>query len=218
MALDLPRLRVAARMYAIRQAAGGNQEYAIRQAAEGNQDARAYILRRFIGHAKQGRAVGPETARVVADVLERVLAGENIGKLLGTQAKRGRPRNYKNAILVHAMVRSLMVVPEWPGRTQRRGENAPATAAEAIGMPLDTVLGNYKRVSKLIKTIKDNPFLDLERSGFTPEEELYLRDPEKYLFCRTSSSNFYCVRISRFFLLNVNKAVTFKFPLARRLR
>ena len=183
MALDLRRLRVAEQMYAIRQAAGGNQEYALQQAAAGNQDALAYILRRFIGHAKQGRAVGPETARVVADVLERGLAGENIRKLLGTQAKRGRPRNDRNAIVVHAFVRSLMMYPcERPGQTQRRGENAPATAAEVMGMSLNTVQKNYKKVQRLIKTVKDNPFLDLERSGFDPEEELYLRHPEKYLF------------------------------------
>ena len=129
MALDLPRLRVAARMYAIWQAAGGNKKYAIRQAADGNQDARAYILRRFIGHAKQGRAVGPETARVVADVLEPALAGENIGKLLGTQARPGRPRKYKNAILVHAVVRFLMLLRS--PRLGRRGGVAQVTAAEA---------------------------------------------------------------------------------------
>lgn len=37
---------------------------------------------------------------------------------------------------------------------------------------------NYNRVSRLIKMIKDNPFFDLERSGFSLSglERLYLYD------------------------------------------
>lgn len=66
-----------------------------------------YLLRYFIRDAKQGRAIDPTAACLVADVLERILAGENIGKILGIQA--GRPHKYKNAILVLATVRDLML-------------------------------------------------------------------------------------------------------------
>lgn len=180
MALDLRRLRVAAQICAISEAADGKHENVIRQAANGNQGALAYILRNFIGNAKQRRALDPEAARLVAVVLERVLAGENIGKILGTQAKRGRPRKDKNAILVHAMVR-FMRLPR-SRRLGRRGGVAKVAAADALGMSLNTVEKYYKQVQELIKTMKKNPFLDLERSRFSPDEDLYLRDPDNAFY------------------------------------
>jgi hypothetical protein len=149
---------------------------AIQRAAEGDNHALDYLLRDFIGAAKQGRALDPEVARVVAEVLERVLAGENIGKILGTQAKRGRPREYQNAIVVHAAVQAFMLRSQFLGRTQRL-EDAKAEVAERLGMSLDTVLENYKRVSRLIKTIKDSsPFFDFRRNGFSVIEWIYLRN------------------------------------------
>jgi hypothetical protein len=119
----------------------------------------------------------------VADVLERVLAGEDIGKILGTHANRGRPHKFRKAILVHAMVRRLM---QQRRRRWRRGDDAKVEVAEFLGMNLDTVLENYKRVQKLIKKVKDypkdDPFLDLDRSGFSALEQGYLMDQERAVF------------------------------------
>jgi hypothetical protein len=146
---------------------------AIRRAADGDHDALDFLLRGFIRKAKQGR---DPVAHVVADVLERVLSSESGGKILGTQAKRGRPRTYKKAILIHAMVQHLMLLrSQRPGRTQLQGDDARAAVAELLGMSPDTVRDNYRRVSRLIKTIRDkSPFIDLKRSGFSAMEEAYI--------------------------------------------
>jgi hypothetical protein len=58
--------------------------HAIRQAADGDKHALEYLLRDFIQGAKQGRVIDPKVARLVADVLERVLAGGDIEEILGT--------------------------------------------------------------------------------------------------------------------------------------
>jgi hypothetical protein len=166
----------------------GQRRYAIQRAADGDNHALDYLLRDFIRGAKQGGALDPEVARVVAEVLERVLSGEDIGKILGTQAKRGRPHKFKEAIRVHAMVQSLMQLRrnQQPGRVRWRSGDAKTAAAEVLGMRLDTVQENYKRVAKLIKKVKDNPkddpFFDLERSGFSLLERVYLMDQENAVF------------------------------------
>jgi len=151
-------------------------DLAIERAAKGDKHALAYLLRDFIRAAKQVSALDPEVARVVADVLERVLAAENIGNILGTQAKRGRPREYQNVIVVHAAVQAFMLRSQFLGRTQTL-DDAKATVAERLEMSLDTVQENYKRVSRLIKTIKDySPLFDFRRNGFSVIEWIYLRN------------------------------------------
>jgi hypothetical protein len=138
--------------------------------------------------APQGGALDSEVASVVADVLERVLSGENIGEILGTKAKCGRPHKLKKAIRVHAMVQSLMQLRrnQQPGRVRWRSGDAKTAAAEVLGMRLDTVQENYKRGAKLIKKVKDNPkddpFFDLERSGFSLLERVYLMDQDNAVF------------------------------------
>jgi hypothetical protein len=151
---------------------------AIQRAAEGDHHALDFLLRGFIEEVKKGSAPDPEVARVVADVLERLLAGEAIGEVLGTKAKRGRPREYQNAIVVHAAVQAFILRSQVLGRTQRL-DDAQAAAAEALGMPHDTVRENYNRVSRLIKTVKDlSPFFDFKRNGFSVIEWLYLRNQQ----------------------------------------
>jgi hypothetical protein len=89
----------------------------IRQAADGDKHALEYLLHDFIQGAKQGRVIDPKVARLVADVLERVLAGGDIEEILGTKVKRGRPQKLRKAVLVHAMVRRLMQLrSQQPGR------------------------------------------------------------------------------------------------------
>lgn len=106
---------------------------AIRQAAEGDHHALDFLLRGFIEEVKQGRAPDSEVMHVVVDVLERVRSGESVGQILGTQPKRGRPRTYKKAILIHAMVQYLMLLRILRlGRTQRRGDDAQAAVAETL--------------------------------------------------------------------------------------
>jgi hypothetical protein len=163
--------------------------HAIRRTADGDHHVLDYLLRDFIRGAKQGGALNPEVARVVADVLERALSGESIGEILGTKAKRGRPHKFKEAILVHAMVRRLMQLRrQKSGRARRwrRGDDAKTAVAEVLGMRLDTVQENYKPVAKLIKKVKDypkdDPFFDLERSGFSLLERVYLMDQENAVF------------------------------------
>jgi hypothetical protein len=160
--------------------------HAIRQAADGDKHALEYLLCDFIQGAKQGRVIDPKVARLVADVLERVLAGGDIEEILGTKAKRGRPHKLRKAVLVHAMVRRLMQLrSQQPGRARRwRSGDAKTAAAEVLEMNLDTVQENYKRVQKLIKKIKDYPeaFFGLGRSGFSLLEQVYLMDQEKAVF------------------------------------
>jgi hypothetical protein len=152
---------------------------AIRRAADGNQGALTYLFRDLMREVEQGKVPDPGAARVMAHVLKRFLDdGEDIEKILGTQARRGRPCEYKSAIKVHATVRAFMLDSQRSGRTQRRGDDAQAAAAEALGMSPDTVRENYKRVSKLIKKPKEGPFFDLGRVGVSPIEEAYLIDPK----------------------------------------
>jgi hypothetical protein len=104
---------------------------AIRRSADGDHHALDFLLRGFIEEVKKSRAPDPQVAHVVADVLERILSGESVGKILGTQPKRGRPRTHKKAILIHARVQYLMLLRILrPGRTQRRGDDAKAEVAE----------------------------------------------------------------------------------------
>lgn len=149
---------------------------AIPRAADRDPDALCFLLRDFIGAVKQGRALNPEVAHVVIDVFERVLAGESVGKILGTQAKRGRPRTYKRAILIHARVQHSMLLRNLqPRRTQRRGDDPQAEVAADLDMSPHTVRDNYRRVSKLTKTIIDeSPFISLERRGLSPTEAVYV--------------------------------------------
>jgi hypothetical protein len=155
---------------------GGIRRLVIWRAADGDNHALDYLLRGFIEVVKKGRAPDPEVAHVVGHVLERVLAGESVGKILGTQTKRGRPRTYKKAILIHAMVQHSMLLRILrPGQTQRRSDDAKAAVAETLGMNLETVRDNYRRASNRIKTIRDKfPYINLERSGFSVTEALYV--------------------------------------------
>jgi hypothetical protein len=155
--------------------------YLIRRAADGDKYALDHLLHSFIQGAKQGETPDPEGARVVADVLERVLAGEDIGVILGTKVQRGRPHKLREAILVHAMVRHLMQLPR---RRWRRGD-AKVEVAEILGLPIDTVQNKYKRVQGLIKEFKDRPKDDLfflERRGFSSLEQWYLMDQSNAVF------------------------------------
>jgi hypothetical protein len=154
----------------------GIRRLVIRRAADGDHHALDFLLPGFIEELKKGRAHDPEVAHVVAELLERFPAAENVGKLLGTKAKRGRPPTYKKAILIHAMVQYLMLLRRLqPGRTKRRGDDAKAEVAEILEMSLDTVRDNYRRASRLIKTIRYKfPYINLERSGFSLTEALYI--------------------------------------------
>lgn len=62
--------------------------YAIRRAADGDNHALDYLLRDFIRVAKRGKGLDPELAREAANVLERVLAGEATGEILGWRELR----------------------------------------------------------------------------------------------------------------------------------